>query len=222
MLCIKGFADPLCYLLSLLSPGPARLLGRIKLPERSKPLLQLRHHFLGRVWKPRALESLLALPSCHTRTDKDRAENTSCAPAAKAQPTVSWRKRCRQSQILSPLLGVSLALTWPQPTSDESLPLLDPPHPYPSSCFLLAPAVPAQIPRFLFWPCLMEIPFSVLNTNTYMVSPHSELKFAFIFLCVNRTISPLIRMRAKWRPYGSQRREVRETSTVLILRYDQR
>lgn len=38
MLCIKGFADPLCYLLSLLSPWPAQLLGRIKLPGRSKPL----------------------------------------------------------------------------------------------------------------------------------------------------------------------------------------
>lgn len=46
MLCIKGFADPLCYLLSLLSPGPAQLLGKIKLlgcnktsPKGKMPLL---------------------------------------------------------------------------------------------------------------------------------------------------------------------------------------
>ena len=221
MLCIKGFADPLCYLLSLLSPGPAQLLGRIKLPECSKPLLQLRHLFLGRAWKPWALESLLALPSCHMHWQGPRREHRLC-PWSDTQPTVSRRKRCQQSQILNPLLGVSLALTWPQPVSDESLPLLDPPHPYPSSCFLLAPPVPAQNPRFIFWPCLMEIPFSVLNTNTSMVSPHSELKFAFIFLCMNGTVSPLIRTRARWKPCGSQRREVRETSTVLILRYDQR
>ena len=109
-----------------------------------------------------------------------------------AQGLFPWSRHTAHCQLeeempaesdLRALLGVSLALTWPQPASDESLPLLAPPLPYPSSCFLLAPPVPAQIPRFIFWPCLMEIPFSVLNTNTYMVSPHSELVCLHFLMC---------------------------------------
>ena len=163
------------------------------MPGCSEPLLRVRHLFLGRAWKPGALESLLALPSGHTHTDRDPTGITSHAPGPSTQHTASWRKRCPQNQALTPLLGVSSALTWPQPAPGESLPLLDPPLPCCSSCFLLAPPLPAQIVRFIFWPCLSVIPFSVLDTNTYMVSPHSELKFAFIVLFVNGTLSPLIR-----------------------------
>ena len=115
MLCIKGFADPLCYLLSLLSPGPARLLGRIKLPERSKPLLQLRHLFLGTAWKPRALESLLAPPPVtHALT-----RTVQRTPAVLLEPTHNPlsaggrdANRTRSSVLcwVSPLLLLGLSL----------------------------------------------------------------------------------------------------------------
>ena len=109
MLCIKGFADPLCYLLSLLSPGLAQLLGSIKPPRCSKALLRARHLFSGTAWSPSWPPSSIRYTLARTL----QGEQT--LPGANAHLAASWTGRCQQSQLLTPLLGVSSALTWPQP-----------------------------------------------------------------------------------------------------------
>lgn len=102
MLCIKGFADPLCYLLSLLPPRPTQLLGRIKLLRCRKPLEMVNTLFLGRIWSPGALAcSWLALQIMHTLTRETESKPLSWvhstllagggdASAARSSPSVRW------------------------------------------------------------------------------------------------------------------------------------
>ena len=130
MLCIKGFAGPLCYLLSLLSPEPAQLLGRIKLLGCSTPFHNMRRLFLGRAQKSGALEFLLAFSSGPAHTDKEPA-------GSRLGGCLLW------SRLVS-------ACSW-------EVTLLHRPLLCSSSPFLLAPSVPAQTPRSTLWPCLLVV-----------------------------------------------------------------
>lgn len=162
MLCIKGFADPLCYLLSLLSPGLAQLLGRIKPPRCSKALLRARHLFSGTAWSPSWPPSSIRYTLARTL----QGEQT--LPRANVHLAASWRGRCQQSQLLAPLLGVSSALTWPQPAlRSNCLCLILSFHvPHLTSCWT-PPPFPRENPRVILWPCLLVIPLSVLlNTSS--------------------------------------------------------
>lgn len=166
MLCIKGFADPLCYLLSLLSPEPVQLLGRLNcLP--GKALLRVRHLSLGSAWKPGASESLLAPSLGHAHADKN--------PAG-AETWGHHATHCRlQGEIpvrSSPHPWVSpLVFTWSQPVPGETAFTRSSP-PRLSPCFLLAPSVsaPSQVlcpsPTSQRSPCL-AIPCRILDPNPF-------------------------------------------------------
>lgn len=159
MLCIKGFAAPLQYLLSLLALGPAQLPGRVRLDGCTQRQCRGEKTVLGQYLEARSLEYFLDCSSDCAQTNKDSAGSPGYAPRADVQSIASWSRSCHCSQILSPLPHFQSGLTHSQPAPWWPLCLHDPPLQWPTADFLLVPSVSTKSPRSIPWLYLLLVLF---------------------------------------------------------------